>query len=287
MTHPGYAEPHADLGDAESGAFAGRGSAVPRLVWSYVSKTGALVAMEAQKLRHDPTELFLRMVQPALWLLIFGEVFTQARVIDTGAYPYLAFITPGILAQSVLFVAIFYGIAAIWERDLGILHKFMATPTPRTALVLGKALSAGLRGLSQVVLIYALAVLLGVPLNWSPMALGGVLLVVVLGATLFATLSLIVASLVKTRERFMGIGQLLTMPLFFASNAIYPIAIMPSWLQAIAGANPMTYMVDAARALMLPGYAAAYGLPTDFAVLFGFAAILIVIGGRCYEGLVR
>lgn len=85
----------------------------------------------------------------------------------------------------------------------------------------------------------------------------------------------------------MGIGQLLTMPLFFASNAIYPIAIMPSWLQAIAGANPMTYMVDAARALMLPGYAAAYGLPMDFAVLFGFAAILIAVGGRCYEGLVR
>ncbi len=283
MTRPGYAEPHVDLGDVEPVGFA----ALSRYVRRYVAKSWALVVMEAQKLRHDPTEILTRMVQPALWLIIFGEVFTQARVINTGAYPYLAFITPGILAQSVLFVAIFYGIAAIWERDLGILHKFMATPTPRTALVLGKALSAGLRGLSQVVLIYVLAVLLGVGINWNPLALLGVLAIVLLGAALFATLSLIIASLVKTRERFMGIGQLLTMPLFFASNAIYPIQIMPGWLQTIAVGNPMTYMVDAARVLMLPGYVGSFGLPLDFAVLFGFVVVLLLVGGRCYEGLVR
>ncbi len=287
MTRPGYAEPHVDLGDLEPVGLADRIAGLPRYVRSYLAKSWALVVMEAQKLRHDPTEVLTRMVQPALWLVVFGEVFTQARVINTGAYSYIAFITPGILAQSVLFVAIFYGIAAIWERDLGILHKFMASPTPRTALVLGKALSAGLRGLSQVVLIYALAVALGVGLNWNPLALLGVLVIVLLGAALFATLSLIIASLVKTRERFMGIGQLLTMPLFFASNAIYPISIMPGWLQAIAAGNPMTYMVDAARTLMLPGYAGLYGLPMDFAVLTGFVAILVLIGGRCYEGLVR
>ena len=287
MTRPGYAEPHVDLGEIEPVGFAERIAALPRYLRSYIAKSWALVVMEAQKLRHDPTELLTRMVQPALWLVIFGEVFTQNHVIDTGAYPYIAFITPGILAQSVLFVAIFYGIAAIWERDLGILHKFMATPTPRTALVLGKALSAGLRGLSQVVLIYVLAVALGVGINWNPLALLGVLAVVLLGAALFATLSLIIASLVKTRERFMGIGQLLTMPLFFASNAIYPIQIMPPWLQAIAVGNPMTYMVDAARTLMLPGYPGLYGLPVDFAVLLGFVVVLLLIGGRCYEGLVR
>ncbi len=287
MTRPGYAEPHVDLGDLEPTGIAERVGTLPRYIRSYLAKSWALVVMEAQKLRHDPTEILTRMVQPALWLVVFGEVFTQARVINTGAYPYLAFITPGILAQSVLFVAIFYGIAAIWERDLGILHKFMASPTPRTALVLGKALSAGLRGLSQVVLIYVLAVALGVGLNWNPLALLGVLAIVLLGAALFATLSLIIASLVKTRERFMGIGQLLTMPLFFASNAIYPISIMPAWLQTIAIGNPMTYMVDAARTLMLPGYPGLYGLPMDFAVLGGFVVVLVLIGGRCYEGLVR
>ncbi len=89
--------------------------------------------METQKLRHDPTELLTRAVQPALWLLIFGEVFTQIRAIPTGNQSYIAFLTPGILAQSVLFVAIFYGIAAIWERDLGVLHRYLVSPASRTA----------------------------------------------------------------------------------------------------------------------------------------------------------
>ena len=287
MTRPGYGEPQVDLGDIRAPRVADRLADVLRYLTRYVTKTWALVVMEAQKLRHDPTEVLTRMVQPALWLVVFGEVFTRANVINTGPYPYVDYITPGILSQSVLFVAIFYGIAAIWERDLGILHKFMATPTPRTALVLGKALSAGLRGLSQVAVILVLAVLLGVQLSWTPLGIAGILAVVILGACLFATLSLVIASLVKTRERFMGIGQLLTMPLFFASNAIYPLSLMPPALQAVAAWNPMTYMVDAARTLMLPGYPSFFGLGVDFAVLLACVAGLVLIGGRCYEGLVR
>ncbi len=287
MIRPGYGEPHVDLGELETPRFVRRVARLPLYLRSYASKTWALVVMEAQKLRHDPTELLTRMVQPALWLVVFGEVFTRAGMIDTGPDPYIDYITPGILSQSVLFVAIFYGIAAIWERDLGILHKFMATPTPRTALVLGKALSAALRGLSQVVVIILLALVLGVDLTLTPLALLGILAVVVLGASLFATLSLVIASLVKTRERFMGIGQLLTMPLFFASNAIYPLALMPPALQSVAQWNPMTYMVDAARTLMLPGFPSLFGLGMDFAVLVGCVAALVLVGGRCYEGLVR
>lgn len=81
-----------------------------------------------------------------------------------------------------------------------------------TSLVLGKALPAGVRGLSQALIIYLLAVLLGVHIDWSPLALIGISLVVLLGAAFFSTFSLIIACLVKTRERFMGIGQVLTMP---------------------------------------------------------------------------
>lgn len=207
--------------------------------------------LEARKLRHDPTELLTRAIQPALWFIVLGGVFTRAHAIPTGGLPYVDFMAPGILAQSVLFIAIFYGIAVIWERDLGIVHKLLVSPTPRAALVLGKAVSAGVRGLSQAVIIYALAWLVGVQINWHPFALVGVLAVVLLGAGCFSTLSLIIAALVKTRERFMGIGQVLTMPLFFASNAIYPIDIMPPWLRVCAQVNPLTYEVDALRALML------------------------------------
>ena len=254
---------------------------------SYIGKTAAIVQMEAQKLRHDPTELLMRAVQPALWLLVFGQVFAQLRAIPTGNQSYLSFLTPGILGQSVLFVAIFYGIAAIWERDLGIIHKFMATPTPRTVLVLGKALSAGIRALSQVVIIYLIAIALGVPLNWNPLALIGVVVIVFLGATLFSTFSLIIAALVRTRERFLGIGQLLTMPIFFASNAIYPIAIMPSWLQVIAKANPLSYMVDALRQTIVTDGIGTYSLFIDFGVLIFAATVLVLVAGRLYPRLAR
>jgi len=256
-------------------------------LYRFIDKTLIICDLEVRKLAHDPTELLTRAVQPALWLLVFGQVFSRIRAIPTGNLSYIDFMAPGILAQSVLFIAIFYGISIIWERDLGIIHKFLASPTPRPALVLGKALSAGVRGLAQAVMIYLLALLLGVQMNWNPLAWLGVIVVVILGAAFFSTFSLIIACLVKTRERFMGIGQVLTMPLFFASNAIYPISIMPGWLQAVSQVNPLTYEVDALRALMVQGGTSSTGLGLDFAVLFISTAILVLIASRLYPTIVR
>jgi len=256
------------------------------LAFRFVAKTLVITELEVRKLRHDFTEVIVRAIQPALWLLLFGEVFTKVRAISTGDVPYLDFMAPGILAQSVLFVAIFYGVAIIWERDMGIIHKFLASPTPRGALVLGKALSAGIRSLSQAVIIYLLAFLLGVQMNWTVPGLIGVLATVILGAAMFSALSLIIASLVKTRERFMGMGQVLTMPLFFASNAIYPISMMPVWLQIISHANPLTYEVDALRALMLAHGTSTFGLPMDFGILLAATAIAVVIGAKVYPRVV-
>lgn len=255
-------------------------------VASFIGKTLTIAELEARKLKHDSTELITRAVQPALWLLVFGEVLTRVRAIPTGELSYLDFMAPGILAQSVLFIAIFYGIAVIWERDLGILHKFLASPTPRAALVLGKALSAGERALVQAVIVYLLALVLGVRLNWNPLALVSVLVVVLLGSALFSTFSLIIACLVKTRERFMGIGQVLTMPLFFASNAIYPISVMPNWLQVISQGNPLTYQVDALRSLMIAGGTSTYGLPLDLAVLLGTTTIMVLFAARLYPRVI-
>jgi ABC-2 type transport system permease protein len=256
-------------------------------VQRFIAKTLTIAGLEARKIRHDPTDILTRAVQPALWLLIFGEVFTRIRAIPTGGRPYLDFMAPGILAQSVLFIAIFSGIAIIWERDLGIIHKFLASPTPRAALVLGKAMAAGVRGLAQAVIIYILALILGVRMNWNPLALLGVVVIVMLGAASFSTFSLVIACLVKTRERFMGIGQVLTMPLFFASNAIYPVAIMPGWLQVIAHSNPLSYEVDALRALMLAGGTSATGLGLDFLIMLLTTVVLVLIGARLYPRVAR
>ena len=251
----------------------------------FIEKTFVITEFELRKLRHDFTELITRALQPALWLVIFGQVFSRGGSMHTGDIPYLDFIAPGILAQSVLFVAIFYGINVIWERDLGIVQKFLASPTPRAALVLGKGFSAGIRSLSQTVIVYSLSLLLGVKLNWSPLALLNVLVIVVLAATLFSTFSLVIACIVKTRERFMGVGQVLTMPLFFASNAIYPTSIMPDWLKTASHLNPLTYVVDALRTTMLADSSSAFGLGLDYTVILLTTTILVLVGARLYTRL--
>jgi ABC-2 type transport system permease protein len=256
-------------------------------ILGFINKTFVIAELEVRKLKHDPTELITRAAQPALWMLVFGEVFTRVRAIPTGSISYLDFMAPGILAQSVLFAAIFYGISIIWERDLGIVHKFLASPVPRASIVLGKGLSAGVRALSQAFIIYLLSLLLHVKLSWDPLNLIGIIFVVIISAALFSTFSLTIACIVKTRERFMGIGQVLTMPLFFASNAIYPIAIMPDWLKAVAHFNPLTYEVDALRAFMIKGGVSQYGLPLDFGALILSMILLTVIATLLYPSVAR
>jgi len=251
-------------------------------IGDYATSVFGVAAAEAQKLAHDPWEVAMRAIQPVLWLLLFGEVMARVRGISSDNLGYLDFLSAGILAQSVLFVAIFYGISAIWERDLGVLHRYLVSPAPRSALVIGKALSASVRGLAQAVVVYVTALVIGVELNLNPVAMLGVVALIALGSGLFSTLSLIIACLVKTRERFMGIGQVMTMPIFFASNAIYPLDLMPPWLRVVARFNPLTYEVDGLRSLMLRGGASVFGLPNDFLVLAVIFAALVAIAARMY-----
>jgi ABC-2 type transport system permease protein len=224
-----------------------------------------IAEMEARKIKHDSYELWIRTIQPLLWLLIFGEVFNAVRQLAPQGYTYLQYLTPGVLAQSVLFVAIFYGITIVWERDMGLLTKLLSTPSRISSVVVGKALAASVRGVFQAVVIFALALIIGVNLRFDLLDVLGVFLVIVLFAMCFASLSMLLASFFKTRDRMMGIGQAITMPLFFGSDAIYPTSIMPVWLQYVSKFNPLSYVVDAMRAMLLTGNYSK--LPMDIFVL--------------------
>jgi ABC-2 type transport system permease protein len=216
------------------------------------SRMVTLCWVELRKVRHDRTELYMRAIQPTLWLLIYGEVFTRVHAIPTpDGLPYLAFLAPGILAQSALFVAIFYGIQIIWERDAGVLTKLMVTPTPRSALITGKAFAAGVRSVIQAVVIIALSAILGVALTGNPLRILAAFGIVILGSAFFSCLSMTIAGIALKRDRLMGIGQAMTMPLFFSSSALYPVSVMPGWLQAISKCNPLSYEVDALRGLLV------------------------------------
>ena len=248
------------------------------------SRIATLCLVELRKVRHDRTELYTRAVQPALWLLIFGQTFTRIRAIPTGGIPYIDYMAPGIIAQSAMFIAIFYGIQIIWERDAGVLNKLLVTPTPRSALITGKAFAAGVKALIQAVVVIVIAALLGVALTWNPLKLLGVAVVVVLGSAFFACLSMTIAGIVLSRDRLMGFGQAITMPLFFGSNALYPLSVMPGWLQAVSKANPLSYQVDALRGLLIGSPA---HLALDFAVLVVAAALGITAASSLLGRLAR
>jgi ABC-2 type transport system permease protein len=200
-----YAAPGAPPGDLASAASGNSGITGPAselgiaegpvaYLARLASRVVALCWVELRKIRHDRTELYTRAIQPALWLLIYGEAFTHVRAIPTPkGIPYLAYLAPGILAQSALFIAIFYGIQIIWQRDAGVLTKLMVTPTPRAALITGKAFASGVRSLIQGVAIVIIAALLGVSLTANPLKLLAAAIILMLGSAFFACLSMTIA----------------------------------------------------------------------------------------------
>jgi ABC-2 type transport system permease protein len=243
--------------------------------------TVAMGWAELRKLRHDHLDIFTRSVQPLLWLFVFGTALRRNHTLSGGFGDYRAYLAPGVMAQAALFVAIFFGLGVIWERDVGQLQRLLATPLPRLGIVLGKAAGAAVRALAQALVLLAVVAVAGIAIRWNPLSIAGAILLLLIGTCGFACLSMILASLVRTRERFMGIGQLVVMPLFFASSALYPLAIMPGWLQVVAHANPLSYEVHGMRDLLL-GISAGGALWLDFTVAVGFLAGTALIAAKTY-----
>jgi ABC-2 type transport system permease protein len=241
----------------------------------------AMAQAELRKLRHDHVDVFTRSVQPLLWLFVFGTALRHVRSLHGGAADYRAYLAPGVMAQAALFIAIFYGLAVIWERDVGQLQRLLATPLPRLAIVVGKGSGAGVRALAQACVLLAVVAAARIPLDWGVLRVLGALCLLVLATGGFACMSMLLAAFVRTRERFMGIGQMVMMPLFFASSALYPLSIMPEWLRWIARVNPLTYEVHGLRDLLV-GIGGGHGLWVDFAVCAAFVALAAAAAARAY-----
>jgi ABC-2 type transport system permease protein len=249
----------------------------------YLYHVWVIIELEVLKMAKDPVEVLSRSVQPVIWLLLFGGAFSRLKAVPEAGGDYQAFLTPGILAQAITFVSIFNGLSIIWERDMGLLQKILTTPIERSALVLGKMLASTAKSLSQLAVVMLVAYLIGIHLQWGWTRALGLLVFVILGSAFFSGLSMVIAALVKTRDRMMGIGQLVTMPLFFASSALYPISVMPPWLQAAAQVNPMSYLVGGLRGLLLePAYNQWL---LDGGVLLGCSLLIWALATREYPNL--
>src|SRR3954454_12106575 len=159
MSAPSVAWP---AGSAERPA-ALTGNALTR-VWA---GSAAMAQSELRKLRHDHLDIVTRSVQPLLWLFIFGTALSHTRALTLGTLEYRAYLAPGVMAQAAMFIAIFFGLAVIWERDVGQLQRLLATPLPRTAIVLGKAVGACVRALVQALLLLVVIAVAGIGLRWT------------------------------------------------------------------------------------------------------------------------
>jgi ABC-type polysaccharide/polyol phosphate export systems, permease component len=241
----------------------------------FVDAVLAFVELEARRIKYNMTEVITRAVQPILWLVVFGPIMARVRALPTGGIPYVAFITPGVILQSITFVSIFYGLTIVWERESGILKKLLTAPAPRIAIVLGRSSASIIRAFMQFLIITPIALLMGVRIVPDPLYIILAIIVMAITAIGFSAFSVWIATFMKTRERFMGLGQAITMPLFFASNSIYPISIMPPIFREIALGNPLTYSVDALRKALIIG--TTNGLITDITALVIFMSIFTVL----------
>ncbi len=251
----------------------------------YIRIMRSMIELELRRLAHDQTELFIRAVQPLLWLVLFGPVLGSLKTIPTGGVPYIDYIMPGVLVQSTTSVAIFFGLMIIWEREGGILKKLFASPAPKFAVLLGRSMAAGTRAVSQAVFIIPFAMIIGVVVILNPVFLLMAFLIVFFASSGFAALSIMIASILRSRERFVGLGQVIILPMFFGSNALYPISAMPPLLQAFAGINPMTYMVDALRGLLITG--SVSGLATDLLAIAVFDAVIFLLANWSFKKIIE
>ncbi len=247
---------------------------------SYLNTVVAMAQAELHRAGRERSVLVARAAQPLLWLLVFGSAVSRVRELGAEGVPYKAFLVPGVLAQSVLFIAIFSGMAIIWERDLGITQRILVAPASRSAVILGKAVSAAMRSVIQVAVVLVVVAVLRIPLDWSLFGVVGSLVAVLLGATMLSALSMVIASVVRSREQFMGLGQLVTLPLLFASNALYSVSIMPGWLQGVARFNPLTYLVELLRQLLVG--VGPDRILVDVAVLLGGIVVTVAIASRTF-----
>jgi ABC-2 type transport system permease protein len=244
-----------------------------------------MIELELRRLRHDRTELYFRAVQPILWIVVFGPVMSSVKGIPTGGIPYTDFITPGVLIQSTTFLSIFYGLMMVWERDSGILKKLLVTPASRYATVIGRSMASGIRAIFQGLIVVPFALLIGVRFVPNAAYFISAFVIIFFASGGFAAISILVASFMKTRERFMGIGQAIIMPLFFASNALYPVQMMPQALQYFSAVNPMSYVVDATRGLMITGDLT--NLIIDVAAVAVFDTVMFILASISFKRIIE
>jgi len=256
----------------------------------------ALTNRELKKLYKNPFLLFMTIIQPLIWLGLFGkamnlsQIFTGSSQLPPGVADallqktfgttsYFSFMSVGMVSFIVLFTCMFSGMSIVWDRRLGILNKLLSTPVARGSILMSKVFNSVIRSLLQAAIVLGVAFALGLTPgpDFSPIYLVGVFAAVFLLCIGLSSIFILIAIRSTNWQTQMAIMNLLNLPLLFASNALFPTSIMPSWLQDVANVNPVSYATEASRIFVLDPLNMSR-LATDFAVLGVFALVFSTIG---------
>jgi ABC-2 type transport system permease protein len=227
------------------------------------------------------SRITMALVQPLIWLVLMGNVMSGMTSNPHGAAmlgvdSYLDFMTPGIIIMTALFSGSFSGFSLVWDKRIGFLNRMLAAPLSRSAIPAGKMAAICLQVMFQACLIGLISLTLGV--RFSAGVSGFLLIALIAGlfGAAMAGVSLSIAVLFNSFDGLHPILNFLTMPLMFTSNAIFPKAAMPGWMQIIADWNPLSHAVSPIRTLTVEGWvlgSAAQGL----AVTLLFAVLMLII----------
>ena len=217
--------------------------------------------------------------QPLLFLLAlgfgFGPIFARA-----GGGNYIQFLGPGIISMGILFTAVFSGIEIIWDRQFGFLKETLVAPVSRLQIVLGRALGGATVAMIQGTVVFFICLLAGFRFK-SALLLPFAVIFMFLIALMFTAIGTTVGSILDDMQGFQLIMNFLVMPLFFFSNALFPVQGLPKALQLVVRLNPLTYGVDGIRGSL--SSVSAFGMGTDFVVLTILTGILLAIGSYFFS----
>jgi ABC-2 type transport system permease protein len=236
---------------------------------------------EILRYRRDRTRIVSTIVQPIMFLIVFGSGFRQTLALGLGM-DFLAFMYPGTIAMTVMGVAFFSTVSTVWDREFGFLKEVLVAPIPRTAIALGKTAGAATIASVQALILLGLAPVIGVELHAARIPL--LILYMLMLSLAVSGLGLLIASMMKTTESFGIVIQILIFPMFFLSGAFFPLTEVPRWMAVLSNLNPLTYGVDAFRQIVLRGdipRAVAdkiflYPLPIDGLFLLGFSTVMVL-----------
>ena len=195
----------------------------------------------------EPIWIALLLIQPMIWLLLYGQLFSRVPTLRGGASTYVEFLLPGIVVMNAFFGGTWAGMAMITDLDRHVIDRFLATPASRLSIVLSQVVRSGLIALTQAVIILLVGLAVGVRVHGGVLGVLVLLLVAALVSMVFAGISHAIALLVRREATMIAAANFVGLPLMFLSSILVTRRVMPNWMQEVSRFNPVNWGVDAAR----------------------------------------